>query len=109
VEIRSRNDAQSALAFEHSTAPNRFVWFFKVLRRKFAKINIHFSREFAAETATFVAATLKQLVNLNDAVADSKAVEPRWKILIFDQYGQDIISPLLTVKDLRDLGVTLHL
>ena len=31
------------------------------------------------------------------------------QVLIYDRYGQDIISPLLTVKELRDLGVTLHL
>uniref|UniRef100_A0A1I8H378 Sec1 family domain-containing protein 1 n=1 Tax=Macrostomum lignano TaxID=282301 RepID=A0A1I8H378_9PLAT len=30
-------------------------------------------------------------------------------VLIYDRSGQDMISPLLTVKDLRDLGVTLHL
>uniref|UniRef100_A0A0R3RUU6 Sec1 family domain-containing protein 1 n=1 Tax=Elaeophora elaphi TaxID=1147741 RepID=A0A0R3RUU6_9BILA len=39
----------------------------------------------------------------------SMAVEPVWKILILDRYGQDIISPLLTIKQLRDLGITLHL
>ncbi|PAA73664.1 hypothetical protein BOX15_Mlig019279g2 [Macrostomum lignano] len=39
--------------------------------------------------------------------ADSE--EPQWKVLIYDRSGQDMISPLLTVKDLRDLGVTLHL
>ncbi|EDV23629.1 uncharacterized protein TRIADDRAFT_57033 [Trichoplax adhaerens] len=43
--------------------------------------------------------------------AGSKAssIEPNWKVLIYDGYGQDIISPLLTVGDLRDLGVTVHL
>ena len=30
-------------------------------------------------------------------------------MLIYDKYGSDIISPLLTVKELRNLGVTLHL
>ncbi|ETN76122.1 Sec1 family protein [Necator americanus] len=35
--------------------------------------------------------------------------EPVWKILIMDKLGQDVISPLLPVKVLRDLGVTLHL
>jgi hypothetical protein len=37
------------------------------------------------------------------------AVEPVWKLLILDKYGQDIISPLISVKQLRELGVTLHL
>jgi hypothetical protein len=32
-----------------------------------------------------------------------------WKILIFDQRCQDIISSVLRVNDLRELGVTLHL
>jgi len=31
------------------------------------------------------------------------------QILVYDNWGQDIISPLLSVKELRDLGVTLHL
>uniref|UniRef100_A0A0N5AUB6 Sec1 family domain-containing protein 1 n=1 Tax=Syphacia muris TaxID=451379 RepID=A0A0N5AUB6_9BILA len=54
-------------------------------------------------------AAIKQLVNLNQTVPTSLAVEPVWKILVLDKYGQDVISPLLTVKQLRDLGVTLHL
>ena len=36
-------------------------------------------------------------------------VEPSWKVLIYDQTGRDILGPLLSVKELRDLGVTLHL
>eukprot|EP00051_Salpingoeca_urceolata_P031156 m.10522 g.10522 ORF g.10522 m.10522 type:complete len:632 (-) comp3809_c0_seq1:25-1920(-) len=35
--------------------------------------------------------------------------EPVWKVLVYDLIGQDIISPLLSVADLRELGVTLHL
>jgi hypothetical protein len=35
--------------------------------------------------------------------------EPAWKVLVYDDYGQDIITPLLSVKELRDLGVTAHL
>ena len=37
------------------------------------------------------------------------SVEPSWKVLIYDKTGQDILGPLLSVKELRDLGVTLHL
>jgi hypothetical protein len=55
------------------------------------------------------AATLKQLINLNQSVVDASAAEPVWKIIVFDKYGQDIISPLLNIRDLRELGVTLHL
>jgi hypothetical protein len=56
-------------------------------------------------------ATLKQMLNLNTApssVLKPSGVDLAWKVLIYDELGQDIISPLLTVKELRDLGVTLH-
>lgn len=49
------------------------------------------------------------MINLNQQLTDTYAVEPEWKVLVFDRYGQDILSPLLTVKDLREIGVTLHL
>ncbi|XP_048586451.1 sec1 family domain-containing protein 1 [Nematostella vectensis] len=52
---------------------------------------------------------LKRMLNLNKPVGKSVAAEPVWKVLVYDRFGQDIISPLLTVKELRDLGVTLHL
>lgn len=35
--------------------------------------------------------------------------EPVWKILIFDQFCQDIISSVLRVSDLRENGVTVHM
>lgn len=31
------------------------------------------------------------------------------QVLVYDRFGQDIISPLLSVKELRDMGITLHL
>ncbi|KAF1745396.1 hypothetical protein MXB_3304 [Myxobolus squamalis] len=34
---------------------------------------------------------------------------PVWKVLVYDRSGQDIISPLFTVSELRECGVTLHL
>lgn len=49
------------------------------------------------------------MLNLNQPFTQSLAVEPTWKLLIFDGYGQDIISPLLNVKQLREAGVTLHM
>lgn len=52
---------------------------------------------------------LKRMLNFNVPVNKSTNVEPQWKVLIYDRFGQDIISPLLGVKDLRDMGVTLHL
>ena len=55
------------------------------------------------------AAALKRMINFNAPQTKANAAEPQWKILVYDRFGQDIISPLLTVKELRDLGVTLHL
>jgi hypothetical protein len=52
---------------------------------------------------------LKRMLNFNVPLSKSSLSEPQWKVLIYDQWGQDIISPLLSVKELRDLGVTLHL
>lgn len=50
---------------------------------------------------------LKQMLNLNGQ--DTKNEMPIWKVLIYDRVGQDIISPLLSVKELRELGITLHM
>ncbi|EME82653.1 uncharacterized protein MYCFIDRAFT_80285 [Pseudocercospora fijiensis CIRAD86] len=35
--------------------------------------------------------------------------EPIWKVLVFDKLGQDVISSVLRVNDLRSWGVTIHL
>lgn len=51
---------------------------------------------------------LKQMLNLNQTQPKVLAAEPVWKILIYDRCGQDIISPLISIKELRELGVTLH-
>ncbi|KAG8227275.1 hypothetical protein J437_LFUL012189 [Ladona fulva] len=51
---------------------------------------------------------IKQMLNLNQSESKVVAAEPVWKVLIYDRSGQDIISPLISVKELRDLGVTLH-
>ncbi|KAM6913087.1 sec1 family domain-containing protein 1 [Xenentodon cancila] len=52
---------------------------------------------------------LKRMLNFNTPPLKNTTAEPVWKVLIYDQFGQDIISPLLSVKELRDMGVTLHL
>ncbi|XP_037083915.1 sec1 family domain-containing protein 1-like [Pollicipes pollicipes] len=52
---------------------------------------------------------VKKLLNLNAPLVNSAASEPVWKILVYDKYGQDVISPIMAVKELRELGVTLHL
>ncbi|KAI8816681.1 Sec1-like protein [Fimicolochytrium jonesii] len=35
--------------------------------------------------------------------------DPVWKVLIYDKFGQDLISPLLKVNDLREQGITVHM
>lgn len=54
-------------------------------------------------------ASLKRMLNFNAPPLNNSLSEPVWKVLIYDRFGQDIISPLLTVKELRDMGITLHL
>ena len=48
--------------------------------------------------------SVKHMLNLNSSKSENS-----WKILVFDEYGRDIIAPLLTVKELRECGVTLNL
>ncbi|XP_072385254.1 protein sly1 homolog [Diabrotica undecimpunctata] len=50
---------------------------------------------------------IKQMLNLNQPQTKLSASEPVWKVLIYDRIGQDIISPLISVKELREQGVTL--
>ncbi|XP_002732351.1 sec1 family domain-containing protein 1-like [Saccoglossus kowalevskii] len=53
-------------------------------------------------------ASLKRMLNLNVTPSKSNTTEPVWKILVYDRFGQDIISPLLSVRELREMGITLH-
>uniref|UniRef100_A0AAQ6A6X4 Sec1 family domain-containing protein 1 n=1 Tax=Amphiprion ocellaris TaxID=80972 RepID=A0AAQ6A6X4_AMPOC len=57
----------------------------------------------------FISVALKRMLNFNAPPLKNTAAEPVWKVLIYDRFGQDIISPLLSVKELRDMGITLHL
>lgn len=41
--------------------------------------------------------------------AGKKFAEDSWKVLIYDELGQQIISPLLRIADLREAGITLHM
>ena len=59
---------------------------------------------------------LTRMLRLNAAEPASSlgtAVDPLrsggWKVLIYDQFCSDVLSPLLTVSELRRLGITLHL
>ncbi|KAJ3246301.1 Vesicle trafficking between the ER and Golgi [Chytriomyces hyalinus] len=46
------------------------------------------------------------MLNLNSSVANAETV---WKVLVYDKAGQDIISQLLKVNELRENGVTVHM
>jgi hypothetical protein len=46
------------------------------------------------------------MLNFNQDVADAPI---QWKVLIYDKYGQDIISPILRLGELRSCGITLHM
>ncbi|KAJ9156190.1 Golgi transport protein Sly1 [Pleurostoma richardsiae] len=66
-------------------------------------------------------ASLKKILNLNEAVESSENDDPQsngllasnapiqWKVLVFDQLGRDVISSVMRVSDLRSMGVTIHL
>lgn len=49
------------------------------------------------------------MLNLNTTQTKTLASEPIWKVLIYDRAGQDIISPLILIRELREMGITLHL
>src|ERR1700737_668909 len=64
-------------------------------------------------------ATLLRLLNLNsqdeqnqppsDLLPQIVNGEPEWKFLVFDRLGQDVVSSVLGVSDLREAGVTVHM
>jgi hypothetical protein len=45
----------------------------------------------------------------NDLLPQVTTTEPVWKFLVFDKMGQDVISSVLRVSDLREAGVTVHM
>ena len=53
-------------------------------------------------------AALLRMLELHASGQDRTWHDP-WKVLIYDAYCRDIISPLLKVGDLRKQGITLHL
>lgn len=48
----------------------------------------------------------QQSTDLDISVA---VTDPVWKVLIYDQTGQAIISPILKVSELREQGITVHM
>lgn len=49
---------------------------------------------------------LKHMLNLNQTASQGQSA---WKLLIFDDFTRDIISPLLNIGELREQGITLHM
>merc|ERR1712176_311165 len=45
----------------------------------------------------------------NPEAADDDQVIGEWKVLIYDRAGRDILLPLFSVAQLKNLGITLHL
>lgn len=78
------------------------------LRQKQISVYASLNKFYVKPNLSFLSDALKQMLNLNQPPSKSVASEPVWKVLIYDRVGQDIISPLISVKELRELGVTLH-
>ena len=50
-----------------------------------------------------------QATGLRSSTVGVSAGEPSWKVLIYDEVGQSILTPLFSVKELRDACVTLNI
>jgi hypothetical protein len=48
------------------------------------------------------------MINFNQTFDDNE-LSTGWKVLIYDRLGQQIISPVLRLGELRSAGVTLHM
>ncbi|KAI8097274.1 Sec1-like protein [Halteromyces radiatus] len=46
-----------------------------------------------------------------DEYSDAKVFQDKavWKVLIFDKFGQDVVSSIMRVNDLRENGITVHM
>ncbi|KAI6784117.1 uncharacterized protein J7T54_004663 [Emericellopsis cladophorae] len=72
-------------------------------------------------------ASLKKILNLNETVQSNETEDaqaqalhapvapildtegnPIWKVLVFDDFGRDVVSSVLRLADLRMMGVTMH-
>lgn len=53
---------------------------------------------------------LRQMLHFGETINKKDQIfEPEWKVLIYDDVGKNIISPLLSVKQLHEAGVTLYM
>lgn len=43
--------------------------------------------------------------------SDAKVLQDNsvWKVLVFDKFGQDVVSSIMRVNDLRENGITVHM
>lgn len=59
------------------------------------------------------AAAIRHMLAFNSKEAPTSAAPgdfaDQWKVLVYDDVGRDIISPLLNIGQLRQCGVTLHM
>lgn len=75
----------------------------------------HFLTSNVAAIASMLNLNQGEVINTNNDEAQqgqNKAVASNnqlWKVLIFDKFGQDIISSIMRVNDLRENGVTVHM
>jgi hypothetical protein len=65
-------------------------------------------------------AAVASMLNLNtltdndkgmDEYSDAKVLQDNsvWKVLVFDKFGQDVVSSIMRVNDLRENGITVHM
>lgn len=54
---------------------------------------------------------IRQMLTLNQVSSGgmNNGSAPMWKVLVYDSIGQSILAPIFSVKELRELGVTLHI
>ena len=57
----------------------------------------------------FFAASAAATLRPSAPKAAASGACPEWKVLVYDSAGSEVIAPLLSVGELRKLGVTLHL
>lgn len=52
---------------------------------------------------------LRRMLCGNPDAPDDEQMIGEWKVLVYDRAGRDILLPLFTVAQLKNLGITLHL
>ena len=53
---------------------------------------------------------LRQMLHFGQPLTRKDTIyEPEWKVLVYDDAGKNIISPILSVKQLHEVGVTLYM